>query len=104
MTPEGPSQGEQFKAKIEKGVDRALPAEKVKDLKDKIKTETEKSNRLKKKIKEAIKKGFTAKATQDLAITPAEKQQVFKNVTSSLAVPRQQKHCLVALELSLPKT
>ena len=38
---EAPQQGEQFKAKIEQGVDKALPAEQIKNLKGEVKAETE---------------------------------------------------------------
>jgi hypothetical protein len=85
MPPKGPSGREKFKSKIEKGVERALPAERVKDLEEKVKEKTEERNKLKKTVSESIKKGFTNKETQDLAITAAEKQQIYKNVLASLA-------------------
>ena len=85
MPAERPSGGEKFKAKIEKGVERALPAERVKDLEEKVDEKTKEKNELKKKVKEAVKKGFTNKETQDLAITAAEKQQIYKNVVAILS-------------------
>jgi hypothetical protein len=85
MPPKRPSGGEKFKSKIEKGIERAMPAERVKDLKKDVVEKTKKSNALKRKVKEAIKKSFTNKETQDLAITTAEKQQIYKKVLSTLS-------------------
>ena len=81
---EAPQQGEQFKAKIEQGVDKALPAEQIKNLKGEVKAETEKSNALKSQIKDVIKKAFGAEKTADLAITAEEKLAVFNDVKAQL--------------------
>jgi len=83
--PEPKQQGEQFKAKIEQGVDRALPAEQIKNLKDEAKAEVEKSNDLKAKIKDIIKSAFGAEKTADLAITAEEKLAVFNDVKAQLS-------------------
>lgn len=84
MATKRPSSEPQFKDKIDAGIEKAFsPQEQLEGLEKELQEKIEKTNKLKKKISEQIKKAFTPGKTEDLAITREEKNKIFNTLNNS---------------------